>query len=461
MKPTVIDLFCGAGGLSEGFRKVGFKSVFANDILENALKTYEINQPENNASTVKRGDIAGIPSKIFENLRLAEKEGIDVVFGGPPCQDFSIVRGPERKRKGIKVERGKLYSHFIRALIHSKPKVFVFENVPGLANVNKGESYKTILKDFSDLRFRYGDIKKDVNNSTSEDIKNYRILYNNIVDASKLGVPQKRRRLIIIGVREDVADSLFVPFSKLVEETKSSLKGHDSVFGKYPLTPIEVFSGRPLSELDGTYKELMKEYENIWQDVGTEYSKEWHEKKWNSLSFDIIKDYLFINNIKSNDDGEVEEAFKMHTTVLKELGYYGRDISKTKFEDGTNRMPAEKDSVRERMKRIPPDENYKFADGTEWAVKGRGMSLIYRRLHPLKPACTVVAYGGGGTWGYHYERGRSRLTNRERARLQTFPDSFVFNGNGSEVRAQIGEAVPPLMAKAVAERVSSILKKRF
>jgi len=93
---------------------------------------------------------------------------------------------------------------------------------------------------------------------------------------------------------------------------------------------------------------------------------------------------------------------------------------------------------------IPPDENYLFVKGTKWEVEGRGISLIYRRLHPLKPAYTVVAYGGGGTWGYHYRRNRARLTNRERARLQSFPDSFLFKGNTSQVRAQIGEAVPPL-----------------
>jgi DNA (cytosine-5)-methyltransferase 1 len=85
------------------------------------------------------------------------------------------------------------------------------------------------------------------------------------------------------------------------------------------------------------------------------------------------------------------------------------------------------------------------------------MSLIYRRIHPLKPSYTVVAYGGGGTWGYHYASKRGMLTNRERARIQTFPDAFYFKGSWSQVRAQIGEAVPPLMAKRIAEAVASIL----
>jgi DNA (cytosine-5)-methyltransferase 1 len=86
------------------------------------------------------------------------------------------------------------------------------------------------------------------------------------------------------------------------------------------------------------------------------------------------------------------------------------------------------------------------------------MSNIYRRAHPITPAPTVIAYGGGGTWGYHYERGRGMLTNRERARLQTFPDGFLFVGTWQQVRAQIGEAVPPLAAKVIAEALARVLK---
>ena len=106
------------------------------------------------------------------------------------------------------------------------------------------------------------------------------------------------------------------------------------------------------------------------------------------------------------------------------------------------------------MWRIPPDKNHTFVSGTDWHVNGRGFSLVYRRIHPLKPAYTIVAYGGGGTWSYHYERNRAVLTNKERARLQTFPDDFMFFGKRSQIRAQIGEAVPPLLAKRIAEIVS-------
>ena len=108
------------------------------------------------------------------------------------------------------------------------------------------------------------------------------------------------------------------------------------------------------------------------------------------------------------------------------------------------------------LKAIPPGGNYKdLPKGLK--VKGL-MSNIYRRLHPKEPSSTIIANGGGGTWGYHYKEPRS-LTNRERARLQTFPDNFKFIGTIGEVRTQIGNAVPPLGAKVIAESILKSLGK--
>jgi DNA (cytosine-5)-methyltransferase 1 len=106
---------------------------------------------------------------------------------------------------------------------------------------------------------------------------------------------------------------------------------------------------------------------------------------------------------------------------------------------------------------INPGENVwsaKLPEDLKLNVKSAKMSQIYKRLHPDKPAYTITASGGGGTHGYHYAETRA-LTNRERARLQTFPDDFVFVGTTESVRKQIGMAVPPLLAKIIFE---SILK---
>ena len=133
-------------------------------------------------------------------------------------------------------------------------------------------------------------------------------------------------------------------------------------------------------------------------------------------------------------------------------------LQKLKFQDHSNEIQPEAKSVKDRMKHIPPWENHLFVQGTEWEVKGL-MSNIYRRIHPIIPSPTIIAFGGGGTWGYHYDRNRGKLTNRERARLQTFPDDFMFSGGVGKVRAQIGEAVPPLAGKRIAQASSMILDK--
>jgi DNA (cytosine-5)-methyltransferase 1 len=114
--------------------------------------------------------------------------------------------------------------------------------------------------------------------------------------------------------------------------------------------------------------------------------------------------------------------------------------------------------VRARLALIEPGDNYEsIPHGHPLAVKGL-ISHVYRRLHPDKPAYTIVADGGGGTMGYHHSEPRS-LTNRERARLQTFPDDFLFEGSIREVRRQVGNAVPPLGAQAIIGAVITQLRE--
>lgn len=123
-----------------------------------------------------------------------------------------------------------------------------------------------------------------------------------------------------------------------------------------------------------------------------------------------------------------------------------------------NEIPRHTKRVSEMLSYIPPGENVWYEQlPEEYRIKGNvKMSLIYRRLHPDFPSYTIVASGGGGTHGYHYEECRA-LTNRERARLQSFPDDFVFSGNTQSVRKQIGMAVPPLGAKIIGEALLKTL----
>jgi len=459
---SLVSLFSGAGGLDLGFVQSGFYSVvFANDVLLPAAQTYSRNfglklrycggEVEAEAGTALACDVALVD---FTPLRDLE---VDVVAGGPPCQDFSIVRGPENRRKGIKVSRGRLYAHFVRALATLKPKAFVFENVPGLVNANKGLAYKAVLEDFSRLNIRWDEVRKVIGNGvTRNPEEGYEIVFSGVVDFTKLGVPQMRERLIVVGIRRDLLGGGPERLLKISRFFAYKLGGGGALFRKYPLTPIEVFEGRRLDELDEVYREVMREWGGVWLEVDSEHAWRWKREVWDRLTLNVVEDYLLLNGVRYRSREELERAFEEHEALLKELGYYGRRVEDINPPDGSNSLPSEAREVLERLRRIPPGENYEFVKGTPWEVKGL-MSHFYRRAFPLTPAPTVLAYGGGGTWGYHYERGRGMLTNRERARLQTFPDSFLFAGTQSQMRAQIGEAVPPLAGRAIAEALAYVL----
>lgn len=120
-----------------------------------------------------------------------------------------------------------------------------------------------------------------------------------------------------------------------------------------------------------------------------------------------------------------------------------------------NERTRQSETVVERLKHIPPGKNawhLGIPKHLRLNVKGARMSQIYRRLHPNKPSYTMTGSGGGGTHGYHWNEPRA-LTNRERARIQTFPDDFVFEGNKESVRKQIGMAVPPKGAQVIVEAI--------
>lgn len=461
----VVSLFSGAGGFDWGLHLTsGFVTCLANELklvpaqtmarnLNMRLARAPASPRVEDEHMLVQGDIAQMS---FSNLNGLEP---DVLIGGPPCQDFSVIKGSVRR--GVEVKRGKLYSHFVRALVALQPKVFVFENVPGLLSANGHLAYEMILQDFQNLNMRWHEIHEAVQTDNGDvDIKKlgFEILFAGIVDASKLGVPQKRRRLVVVGIRQDLANKVgLFGIQQIRTLLTQQMSGVQCLVAKYPVTCIEVFEGKPLCELGKEYKDAMLAYEGIWEDVPTPVAQAWKEEVWEKLSLDVLSDYLLVNGIAGASSSEIKKAMSEHCDVLSKLGYLGLPVRELRSEDGTNIVQPQSSQVTERMQRIPPDRNNEFVSGTRWEVEGRGLSLIYRRAFPLKPAPTVVAYGGGGTWGYHYERDRGVLTNRERARLQTFTDNFLFVGSVSEVRAQIGEAVPPLLAEKVGEVLLEVL----
>lgn len=428
MVRKMASLFTGAGGLDWGFHNSGnYELVVANEILGPHLKTYtdnhhlklvDINNYDDEYSVAVCGDIHD----------LTVSNGSDIIMGGPPCQDFSVLRGSDN-RAGFTVKRGKLYEQYLRILKSTNPDIFVFENVVGMVSANKGAAYQAIQEDFINA--------------------GYDLIFNEILNMATIGVPQARKRLIIIGLKKE----LEINKNQVTDIINKYLC--NDVLEKYPLVPLEIFEGKILTDLQDEYVQIMQDYSNCMDGIDNEEADKW-KQEYQNLTFDIKKDYLASNNVENYDDVEFNQAMEEHKAILEILGYYNRKVDKQAFLDDTNNRGRRNRKVIERMHHIPPYYNFKAVDNTEWKVKGL-MSNIYKRIHPLKPSPTVIAYGGGGTGGYHYAYDRQGLTNRERARLQTFPDNYLFNGKTSEIRAQIGEAVPPLASYWIEKVVTDIL----
>lgn len=163
----VVSLFSGAGGLDLGFKMAGHDIIWANDLYEDAVHTYQ----KNIGDHIVLEDVRNIPADAIPDC--------DIVIGGFPCQGFSVAN----TKRHVTDERNELYKQLIRVIENKQPKFFLAENVKGLTNLGKGDVFKMILSDFEHL--------------------GYRVRYK-ILNAADYGVPQTRLRVIIVGVRNDI-----------------------------------------------------------------------------------------------------------------------------------------------------------------------------------------------------------------------------------------------------------------
>lgn len=464
---TVVSLFSGAGGFDWGFHQAGFTTLLACEKSPQAAATLARNLELETIETPAKPTLNGRGIMVQGDVRDVDFSGVgiqpDVLIGGPPCQDFSVaISKKDNERPGLNGGRGKLYVEFVRALMFLQPKMFVFENVPGLTSANHGMAYKIIKSDLEHLEEkRVESIEKyGAERFPESEIEGYELLFKEIVNAPHLGISQTRRRLIIIGLRKDLAANMGqTAVEDLRLDIRGVLSGAGSLLPRYPLTVMEVFEGKTLANLGDKYREVMAAYEDLaasFRDAPpNDAARYWQEEIWGNLTHDVRLDYQFVNQIDGFSDEEFDEAMKEHAEILESLGWLERPVSGLAPADKTDAAPRLTRDVKARMRAIPPGQNYAVADGSPWQVEGKGISFIYRRSDPLRPAWTVMAYGGGGTRGYHYEHDRAQLTLRERARIQSFSDDFQFIG--PYIREQIGEAVPPLLGQRIAEVLKSVL----
>jgi DNA (cytosine-5)-methyltransferase 1 len=419
---TIVDLFAGAGGLSEGFRQAGFKVLAGSDNDPDAMSTYALNFPE--ALTIT-GDIR-TPAIKEQVLAVARKASI--LVGGPPCQAFSQVRNHTRM---IDDPRNSLYREFVDILRQALPAAFVMENVTGMDQMGVREQIAT-------------DLSLD---------GNYVVLPQ-ILDAADFGVPQTRKRLFFIGIRAS--------------------------FGVSP--PILIGSGATdsavLTRFTGTRR---PRYQVVIQQhllsirLGAALSNP--EDSSVVTASDAISDLVALQ-VGNRRDEIPYDALGAPKSAFQRAMRAGANNILTNVQ-----VPRINRDTELRLKGIPQGGNHRdlkeallerYITGHRWGQDNGSGRLsrrhfyAYRRLHPGIWAWTLNTKGDSV---YHYDAARA-LSVREFARLQSFPDRFTFtsdprkgmiegrhDGGPSHSRyRQVGNAVPPLLARAVAEKISLQLR---
>ncbi len=236
-KYTSIELFAGAGGIALGFEKAGIEGISFVEIDKDATETLRLNRANWN---VIEDDI--------RNVDFGEYKGkVDIVSGGAPCQSFSYAG----KRLGFGDTRGTLFSEFARCVKETEPKIFLFENVKGMLSHDKGRTFKTIIHEFESL--------------------GYKVMYK-VLNAAYYGVGQKRERLIIIGIRNDLAHKIDFSYPE-PEKEMTMLR---DVLQNVPDSPYQ-----PYSEKKRKVMELVPPG-GSWVDLPEEVAKEYMGKSYNS-----------------------------------------------------------------------------------------------------------------------------------------------------------------------------------
>ncbi len=413
---TVLDVFCGAGGFSEGFRQAGFRIAAGTDVDPDACATYAHNFP--GAVTVC-GDL----TKPATRSRVIEAAGaVDVVVGGPPCQAFSQVRNHDRV---IDDPRNRLYREFLWLLKHLQPRAFVMENVPGLAQLRVQER---IAKDLV-LGGRYRVSVREV-------------------DACDFGVPQTRKRLLFVGLCTSLGDSPVVLHGSHASEHLLLTRTENGAVGYQP-SPHGTRGQQLLRRLLNT------------QDAAVVTTRQ------------AISDLAGLRSGQRADDlsaGDLPLPESAYQQIMRNAPVLP-NVSVPRINDDTiirlSAIPQGGNYLD-----LPPDLRNRYLTGQKWGPHngsgrlGRRHYYAYRRLHPDFWAWTLNTKADST---YHWLAERA-LSVREFARIQSFPDRFRFTtdprrgaipgrivGGAAHSRyRQVGNAVPPLLALAVARQLQAV-----
>ncbi len=343
-----IDVFCGAGGLSCGLEMNGHKCLLGIDANKHAIETFSANHKYANSYC---GDVTKLTTKMLKEL--IDDQEIHVVVGGPPCQGFSTVGTGNPKDS-----RNTLFKEFVRIVKITKPLFVVVENVTGLLAKKNEKTLKAIFKEFSKLGYN---------------------MDAQVLSAHNYGVPEKRRRTILIGSR--INNQILYP-----------KKTHDVIMAK---------TFRNAVTIGDAFKDL-------------------HDKSGKFHNHDIelaqVKSKIDLKRLKRIPEGKgirYERDEKAYLTPSLKLGVNWKEIRENRFRQ-----------------------------------------TKYQRLDRSKPGPTIMTH----RHSYFHPTENRYLTQREGAKIQSFPNDFIFKGPISSQWKQIGNAVPPLLGKAIADALEKMFQ---
>lgn len=397
-KYKIASLFSGCGGLDLGFINQGFEVVWANDFFKEAVETYT----KNIGDHIIFGDITKIPSEEIPN-------NFDILLGGFPCQGFSVAN----TKRSMEDERNFLYKELLRLIKDKNPKFFVAENVKGLLSMQKGKVIEMIIDDFKSLGYEV----------------DYRVL-----KASDYGVPQNRERVVIIGNRLGLEN----PFPQKTHGLVNNL--FDDNLKPYQTVKDAVGHLATVRTRD---KSFLLNGKTVHNHVArTNVADKFWGRKYKVNQHDIC-DYLKYWRDKSGwSTKRVDEHFGYAHTA----GHWFRK------DNNSGSIPNPKDWW-ELKKILGFDDKYDKAV-TELELKEIKFEQSLRINNWEMPSDTITATGPE----IHPNRER-RMSVRECAIIQTFPEDFVFYGSLGNMYKQIGNAVPVLLAEKIAEVIKHELDK--
>ncbi len=402
-KFKVVSLFSGCGGLDLGFINAGFEVVWANDFFPEAVETYK----KNIGDHIVLGDITKIPSSKIPN-------NFDILLGGFPCQGFSIAN----KNRSAKDERNFLYKEMLRIVKDKKPSFFLAENVKGLLSMHDGKIVNMIINDFKKL--------------------GYNVDYK-IVNSADYGVPQQRERILIIGNRLGVKN-------KFPEPThKDNLKINQTTLMGDTLKPYVTVKDATehLADLWISYDPIIKDGRKIHNHIARTNV---HDKFWgrkHEVNQHDVCDYLKLwRNKKGISTKKVDEHFGYKHTA----GHWFRK------DNNSGSIPNPDDWWK--LKKLLGFDDKFDKKVTELVLKEIKFEQSLRINNWDKPSDTITATGPE----IHPNKKR-RMSVRECAIIQTFPDNFKFEGSLGNMYKQIGNAVPVLLGEKVAQTIKQIMVK--